>query len=441
VDQSVNEFYLSDQIVFIVVLLIMENPVSIVENPVSLVENPVNPMVNPFKGTENPVNPVENPVIRMEQVYELPGGWVKKIIPRKGGASGASGQWDAYLYAPDNTKIRSNQDLIKYLAATGLQIDPFVVNMDKSCVKDKAGGKSKPSKGVMHLRDAIRKMSSGEHAVPSDNSFRGFKDPNAPAVPVPVTTPSSSASEYFSEAEVTEKSFSKKKLVAKKLTSRVIDLTREDCPLFIDLNTKIVEAVIVDEDNMPVDIEGGSWKAEGCDSKFESLDHETECQEVYEGEEVNPMDYDVDALDHVDVHIQETADDDPLKEFDTDIENYEHEIEHADGEVFEIKKEVKKGKAKKRSTEEPFYKGCEYLCKICNETRDSTEHIRNHVKKYHPELEHNDPSNYDMIKEEYFDCPICDENMLRDYLVIKKHVRCRHKMGMVEFANEHVNRS
>jgi len=202
VDQSVNEFYLSDQIVFIVVLLIMENPVSIVENPVSLVENPVNPMVNPFKGTENPVNPVENPVIRMEQVYELPGGWVKKIIPRKGGASGASGQWDAYLYAPDNTKIRSNQDLIKYLAATGLQIDPFVVNMDKSCVKDKAGGKSKPSKGVMHLRDAIRKMSSGEHAVPSDNSFRGFKDPNAPAVPVPVTTPSSSASEYFSEAEV-----------------------------------------------------------------------------------------------------------------------------------------------------------------------------------------------------------------------------------------------
>ena len=33
--------------------------------------------------------------------------------------------------------FRSNQDLIKYLAATGLQIDPYVINMDKSCVKDK----------------------------------------------------------------------------------------------------------------------------------------------------------------------------------------------------------------------------------------------------------------------------------------------------------------
>ena len=61
---------------------------------------------NPVNSVASPVTPVENPVNRVAHVYELPGGWVKKIIPRKGGASGASGQWDAYLYAPDNTKIR-----------------------------------------------------------------------------------------------------------------------------------------------------------------------------------------------------------------------------------------------------------------------------------------------------------------------------------------------
>ena len=34
----------------------------------------------------------------------LPGGWIKKIISRKNGAS--AGQMDVYLYAPDGTKIR-----------------------------------------------------------------------------------------------------------------------------------------------------------------------------------------------------------------------------------------------------------------------------------------------------------------------------------------------
>ena len=34
----------------------------------------------------------------------LPGGWVKKIIPRKSGAS--AGLTDAYLYAPNGTQIR-----------------------------------------------------------------------------------------------------------------------------------------------------------------------------------------------------------------------------------------------------------------------------------------------------------------------------------------------
>ena len=45
---------------------------------------------------------------------KLPGGWTKKIIPRKNGAS--AGQIDVYLYAPDGTKIR--QDLSFLLTPT-----------------------------------------------------------------------------------------------------------------------------------------------------------------------------------------------------------------------------------------------------------------------------------------------------------------------------------
>lgn len=311
------------------------------------------------------------------------------------------------------------------------------------------GGRSKPSKGVMMLRDALRRMAGGE-AVVADTNFRGFKDPNAPT---PVTTSHSSyASDYYSDAEVVkEKSFKKQKPcplskktpcpLSKKLNSRVIDLNQEDCPLFIDLNTKIVEAVILDEDNKP--IEGASWKAQDNDSKFEPLDGWEEVETVdTDNPNQNETPWVMDHHDDDDENdVQGAADDDPFKEIGNDIEDYEHEVEHVDGEVFEIKKEAKKGAAKKRSTEQAWYKGCEYLCKICSETRDSTEHIRNHVKKYHPELQHNDPSNYDMIKEDYFDCVICDENMLRDYLIIKMHVRSRHKMGMVEYANEYVHSS
>jgi hypothetical protein len=42
---------------------------------------------------------------------------------------------------------------------------------------------------------------------------------------------------------------------------------------------------------------------------------------------------------------------------------------------------------------------------------------------------------------DYFDCFICGINMLRDYLIIKCHVRSRHKMGMVEYARDHAKRT
>ena len=54
-------------------------------------------------------------------------------------------------------------------------------------------------------------------------------------------------------------------------------------------------------------------------------------------------------------------------------------------------------------------------------------------------MEHTDSSNYNMTREEFFDCVLCDENMHRDYLVIKMHVRSKHKMGMVEYARDHVD--
>ena len=88
---------------------------------------------------------------------------------------------------------------------------------------------------------------------------------------------------------------------------------------------------------------------------------------------------------------------------------------------------------------DPFYKGCEYRCNSCGEIRGSLEHIREHVRKFHKNLQHCDRANYDMIREEHFDCVICGANMLRDYLIIKMHVRSRHKMGMVEYARDHVN--
>ena len=62
------------------------------------------------------------------------------------------------------------------------------------------------------------------------------------------------------------------------------------------------------------------------------------------------------------------------------------------------------------------------------------------MRKAHKGLKPSDSSNYKMIREEHFDCVLCRVNMLRDYLVIKMHVRSRHKMGMVEYARDYVNK-
>ena len=123
-----------------------------------------------------------------------------------------------------------------------------------------------------------------------------------------------------------------------------------------------------------------------------------------------------------------------------DIDEAEHKVELVD-DIFETKRKGPGllGKRKKMNMKEQWHKGCEYQCKMCNDTRDSVGDIRKHVKRFHPSMEHTDSSNYNMTREEFFDCVLCDENMHRDYLVIKMHVRSKHKMGMVEYARDHVD--
>ena len=96
------------------------------------------------------------------------------------------------------------------------------------------------------------------------------------------------------------------------------------------------------------------------------------------------------------------------------------------------------GKRKITNMKYQWHKGCEYQCKICNDTRDSIEHIKKHMKRFHPLLQHTDPSNYHMIREEFFVCVLCGEKMHRDYKVIKIHLK-KHKISMTEYARDHVN--
>jgi hypothetical protein len=93
-----------------------------------------------------------------EEVYDLPGGWVKKLCKRKIGAS--AGTWDAYLFAPDGTKLRSNQDLLRYVTQRGMQIDPYVINLDKAKNRGVCG-RQKPSKSTISLIQALQKPNGG----------------------------------------------------------------------------------------------------------------------------------------------------------------------------------------------------------------------------------------------------------------------------------------
>ena len=79
---------------------------------------------------------------------KLPGGWLKRIVPRKSGAS--AGQADAYLYAPDGTVIRSTKSLADYCSSSGIKIDPSVINLEK------------PRRRGKHRKAEVRQRSSDQ---------------------------------------------------------------------------------------------------------------------------------------------------------------------------------------------------------------------------------------------------------------------------------------
>ena len=207
---------------------------------------------------------------RGEQVFELPGGWEKKIVPRKSGAS--AGKWDTYLIAPDRTTIRSNQDLVKYCAATGTQIDPFVINMEKTNGKDKSAVNSrmKPSKGVTRLREALRRMSNSGQSLFSDNSFRGF---TAPAAVTPSTSTSSGAEVSLlptprdftaRQVEYLERQYEKLEAFP---TSKVFKFLARQ----LKVEQQHIEAWFKERNRLVIDQNGrdGDWKIEDYYSDYE----------------------------------------------------------------------------------------------------------------------------------------------------------------------------
>ena len=63
-----------------------------------------------------------------DQWFELPGGWRKQIVTRKQGAT--AGGYDVYIYPPVGKKLRSNNDILRWVQANPTEeIDCIWVNM------------------------------------------------------------------------------------------------------------------------------------------------------------------------------------------------------------------------------------------------------------------------------------------------------------------------
>ena len=71
---------------------------------------------------------------RTTVLVNLPGNWNKKFVQRINGAS--KGQWDVYLNAPCQRRIRSNVKLVEYVKETGIAIDPSIINLDRTLPQD-----------------------------------------------------------------------------------------------------------------------------------------------------------------------------------------------------------------------------------------------------------------------------------------------------------------
>jgi len=86
--------------------------------------------------------------------YELPDGWSKLIIQRKSGQF--AGKFDTYLMTPNGTKIRSNQDLLRFVRDNPfVKMDINYVNMEKP-IDDE--GKTPLTKKVMALQEGVKEI-------------------------------------------------------------------------------------------------------------------------------------------------------------------------------------------------------------------------------------------------------------------------------------------
>ena len=63
-----------------------------------------------------------------DQWFNLPDGWRKQIVTRKSGNT--AGGYDVYIYPPVGKKLRSNNDILRWVQTNPtVPIDPVFVNM------------------------------------------------------------------------------------------------------------------------------------------------------------------------------------------------------------------------------------------------------------------------------------------------------------------------
>ena len=65
--------------------------------------------------------------------FDLPDGWRKKITRRMTGKAAERGSVDVYIYPPKGPKLRSSQDLLKWIMKNpNYKIDPSFVNFERT---------------------------------------------------------------------------------------------------------------------------------------------------------------------------------------------------------------------------------------------------------------------------------------------------------------------
>lgn len=94
-----------------------------------------------------------------KEVYDLPGGWTKERRKRKEGP-----MWDAYLFAPDGTKLRSNKELLRYVTQTGVKIDPCIIYLGVGWGMKRKQETKKSTQGLIKAINGITRQKEDPNA-------------------------------------------------------------------------------------------------------------------------------------------------------------------------------------------------------------------------------------------------------------------------------------